>query len=87
MEKYLVLFTFIGSLLALCFAFIMAKKVLKEDKGTEKMAKISGSIKQGANAYLKRQYRVVFIFFAGMFLIAYRLLKIKYRYGGSKMQA
>lgn len=69
MEKYLVLFTFIGSLLALCFAFIMAKKVLKEDKGTEKMAKISGSIKQGANAYLKRQYRVVFFFFAGMFVI------------------
>lgn len=69
MGKYLVLFTFIGSLLALCFAFIMAKKVLKEDKGTEKMAKISGSIKQGANAYLKRQYRVVFFFFAGMFVI------------------
>lgn len=69
MEKYLVLFTFIGSLLALFFAFIMAKKVLKEDKGTEKMAKISGSIKQGANAYLKRQYRVVFFFFAGMFVI------------------
>lgn len=69
MEKYLVLFTFIGSLLALCFAFVMAKKVLKEDKGTEKMAKISGSIKQGANAYLKRQYRVVFFFFAGMFVI------------------
>lgn len=69
MEKYLVLFTFIGSLLALFFAFIMAKKVLKADKGTEKMAKISGSIKQGANAYLKRQYRVVFFFFAGMFVI------------------
>lgn len=69
MEKYLVLFTFIGSLLALCFAFIMAKKVLKADKGTEKMAKISDSIKQGANAYLKRQYRVVFFFFAGMFVI------------------
>lgn len=69
MEKYLVLFTFIGSLLALCFAFIMAKNVLKADKGTEKMAKISDSIKQGANAYLKRQYRVVFFFFAGMFVI------------------
>ncbi len=69
MEKYLVLFTFIGSLLALCFAFVMAKKVLKADKGTEKMAKISDSIKQGANAYLKRQYRVVFFFFAGMFVI------------------
>lgn len=69
MEKYLVLFTFIGSLIALCFAFIMAEKVLKADKGTEKMAKISESIKQGANAYLKRQYKVVFFFFAGMFVV------------------
>lgn len=69
MEKYLVLFTFIGSLIALCFAFIMAKKVLKADKGSEKMAKISESIKQGANAYLKRQYKVVFFFFAGMFVV------------------
>ena len=69
MEKYLVLFTFIGSLLALCFAFFMAKKVLKADKGTEKMAKISDSIKQGANAYLKRQYRVVAMFFLGMFVL------------------
>lgn len=69
MEKYLVLFTFIGSILALGFALIMAKKVLKADKGTEKMAKISQSIKEGANAYLKRQYTVVLCFFAGMFVI------------------
>lgn len=69
MEKYLVLFTFIGSLLALGFAFVMARKVLKADKGTEKMAKISDSIKKGANAYLKRQYTVVLCFFAGMFII------------------
>lgn len=69
MEKYLVLFTFIGSLLALGFAFVTARKVLKADKGTEKMAKISDSIKKGANAYLKRQYTVVLCFFAGMFII------------------
>ena len=69
MEKYLVLFTFIGSVLALVFAFFTAKKVLKADKGTEKMAKISDSIKQGANAYLKRQYKVVFVFFACMFVV------------------
>lgn len=69
MEKYLVLFTFIGSVLALVFAFFTAKKVLKADKGTEKMAKISDSIKQGSNAYLKRQYKVVFVFFACMFVV------------------
>ena len=69
MEKYLVLFTFLGSVIALLFALFTAKKVLKADKGTEKMEKISDSIKKGANAYLKRQYTIVLCFFAGMFVV------------------
>lgn len=69
MEKYLVLFTFLGSVIALLFALFTAKKVIKADKGTEKMAKISDSIKQGANAYLKRQYSIVLCFFAVLFVV------------------
>lgn len=69
MEKYLVALTFIGSVLALLFALLTAKKVLKFSEGTEKMQKISQSIRKGANAYLKRQYMVVSIFFGGMFVI------------------
>ena len=68
-ELLLVLGTFVGSLLALFFAGMMARKVLKSDKGTEKMSKISSSIKAGANAYLKRQYTIVSIFFAVMFIV------------------
>ena len=68
-ELLLVLGTFIGSLLAIFFAGMMARKVLKADKGTEKMSKISASIKSGANAYLKRQYTIVSIFFAVMFIV------------------
>lgn len=69
MEKYLVALTFIGSVLALAFALFTAKKVLMFSEGTEKMKKISQSIRKGANAYLKRQYTVVSIFFGGMFVI------------------
>ncbi len=69
MEKYLVALTFIGAMLALLFAVFMAKKVLKAPEGTEKMKSISQSIRMGANAYLKRQYVVVSIFFAAMFVI------------------
>ncbi len=69
MEKYIVLLTFLGSVLALAFALITAKKVLKFSEGTEKMQKISQSIRKGANAYLKRQYTVVSIFFGGMFIV------------------
>lgn len=69
METYLVLLTFIGSVIALLFAGFTARKVLKFSEGTEKMQKISRSIRQGANAYLKRQYSVVAVFFAGMFVV------------------
>lgn len=59
----------IGSAVALLFAVYLAFKVLKAPKGNELMQKISTSIKQGANAYLKRQYGVVSIFFLVMFVI------------------
>ncbi len=69
MGNILVIMTFAGSLLAILFAAIMAKRVLKADEGTDKMKDISRSIRKGANAYLKRQYIVVAIFFAVMFVV------------------
>ena len=54
MEKLLILLTFLGSVFALVFAGLTAKKVLGFSEGTEKMQKISQSIRKGANAYLKR---------------------------------
>ncbi len=69
MEKIIVALTFAGSLLALLFALLMSQKVLKFSEGTDLMKKISLSIRKGANAYLKRQYKIVLIFFAVMFLI------------------
>ena len=69
MEKYLILFTFIGAVAALLFAVFTAKKVLKFSEGTDKMKKISESIRSGANAYLKRQYMVVGVFFTVMFIV------------------
>ncbi|MGN0533635.1 MAG: sodium-translocating pyrophosphatase [Eubacterium sp.] len=69
MENYLALFTLIGSLIALIFAATRAHKVLKEDEGTDLMKKISSSIRSGATAYLKRQYKILLIFFGGMFIV------------------
>ncbi len=69
MEIYLSVFAFLGAIIALLFAVFTAKKVLKFSEGTDKMKKISQSIRKGANAYLKRQYSVVSIFFIGMFVI------------------
>ncbi len=69
LENCLVFFTFIGAVIALVFAAIMAKKVMSFSEGTDLMKKIAGSIRKGANAYLKRQYTIVAVFFACMFVI------------------
>ena len=69
MEKYLVLFTYLGAVAALLFALFTARKVLRAEEGTDLMKKISGSIRTGANAYLRRQYTIVGLFFAVMFVI------------------
>jgi K(+)-stimulated pyrophosphate-energized sodium pump len=67
-ERYFLLVP-IGSIIALVFAFIQARKVLGYSEGSEIMVKISASIRAGANAYLKRQYTGVLLFFAAMFVV------------------
>jgi K(+)-stimulated pyrophosphate-energized sodium pump len=57
-----------GSILALIFALVQARKVLSFSEGNELMKKISRSVRQGANAYLKRQYTGVALFFVAMFV-------------------
>ena len=60
---------FVGSLVALLFALYQSRKVLKFSEGTPVMQKIAAAIRRGANAYLKRQYRSVAIFFLIMAVI------------------
>jgi K(+)-stimulated pyrophosphate-energized sodium pump len=48
-----------GALIALVFAFLQGKKVMKFSEGTPAMQKIAAAIRKGAAAYLKRQFRVV----------------------------
>ena len=69
MEKLTVILTFVGALLALLFALFTAKRVMKFSEGNDLMKKISASIRRGANAYLKRQYIVVGIFFGIVFAL------------------
>ena len=69
MDKLMVLATFVAAVLALLFAIFTAKKVMKFSEGTDLMKKISSSIRQGANAFLKRQYKIVIIFFGIMFVV------------------
>jgi len=53
----------VGATIALLFAFIQSRRVLKFPEGTPAMIKIADAIRKGAGAYLKRQFRVVAIFY------------------------
>jgi len=68
-ERFFLVFVPVISVAALFFALFQAKRVLKFSEGTELMRKISASVRAGANAYLRRQYAGVAMFFAVVFVI------------------
>ena len=78
MDNQLALLTLFGSILALAFAASRAARVLKFPQGNERMQKISSSIHHGAMAYLRRQYRILICFFAGMFVILFAMAAFGY---------
>ena len=63
MSNSIVYIVLAASILALTFAFIFFKQMMKEDEGTDLMKKIAQHVRKGAMAYLKQQYKVVIIVF------------------------
>lgn len=60
---------FAGAFLALGMAYYFYGQVMKESEGTPRMIEIAQAVRDGAMAYLSRQYRVVAIVFAALFAI------------------
>ena len=58
-----------ASALALVFAYFFYRQLLKADEGTKKMREIAEYVREGAYAYLFRQYRVVSLVFLVLFII------------------
>ncbi len=66
------------SIFALLFAVFLIKNVMKRDTGTEKMREISNAIKEGAEAFLRRQNKTILILavvFAFLVYILYIIQK------------
>ncbi|MHC1579341.1 MAG: sodium-translocating pyrophosphatase [Candidatus Alkanophagales archaeon] len=55
--------------LSLAFAALFAYLVLREERGSERMVEISEAVKEGAMAYLNRQYRTIAVFAAVIFAV------------------
>ena len=56
-------------IVALLFAFVLASKVGREEEGTDRMHEISSAIRDGANAFLKAEYKILVIFAAVLFVL------------------
>ena len=69
MSNSIVYIVLAASILALTFAFIFFKQMMKEDEGTDLMKKIAAYVRKGAMAYLKQQYKVVTIVFVVLAVI------------------
>src|SRR4030042_1134622 len=75
-EKYALIAVLVVAIIGLLYAVYLARQVLRQPEGTEKMKHLSMAIRTGGNAYLKRQFRTiivvffvlaVFVFFTGWF--------------------
>ncbi len=67
--EYLFYLVPLGSLLALFYALYLYIFVSKQEPGNAKMQEISAAVREGAMAYLKRQYKGVALFFGVMFVL------------------
>jgi len=69
MGERLIVLAPVASLVALAFAAYLAKTVLRFDEGDEETRRIARAIREGARAYLRRQYSGVALFFGFMFIL------------------
>src|SRR4051794_3901497 len=61
------------AVLALVYAYVLGREVLKADQGTENMQTISKAVQEGAAAYLNRQFRTLAVFSVIVFILLFLL--------------
>ncbi len=59
----------VGAVLALVFAYFFFKNMMKNTEGTDRMKEIAQYVREGAMAYLNRQYRVVTLVFVVLLVL------------------
>jgi K(+)-stimulated pyrophosphate-energized sodium pump len=70
------LFSLLVSIVALIFAAYLAKDVLRAESGTAEMQQIAAAIREGAEAFLKRQYRTIGLMTVGLAILMWGLYGI-----------
>src|SRR3989344_4431599 len=67
-------FAILSSLVAIIYGAYLSFRVTKKPSGSEEMRAIARAIQEGANAYLKRQYKAVAVVAAVLFIIIWLAL-------------
>ena len=62
-------FAVIAAVIGLIVAFCLAAWIKKADEGTDRMKEIAGFIREGAMAFLRREYKTMIIVIAVLFLL------------------
>jgi K(+)-stimulated pyrophosphate-energized sodium pump len=72
---HLYIIAIVGAVVGLLFAFLSTIKVLRHDSGNESMKQISSAIREGAVAFLNRQYSTVAVITVALAIIIALVLK------------
>jgi K(+)-stimulated pyrophosphate-energized sodium pump len=65
----LVFYSIIAGLIALLYTVLLNKKINSKESGSQKMKEISSAIREGAMAFLKREYKFLAVFIVAVFVI------------------
>jgi len=71
-------YIFLASIFCIAFTLYLRRKVLKLDEGTDAMKAVSSAIREGATAFLHRQYKTVAIYFGAVEVILVLLVATGY---------
>jgi K(+)-stimulated pyrophosphate-energized sodium pump len=70
-EKAALLVNVAVAIAGLIYALLLVRQVVDAPQGTQRMQDIAKAIREGANAYLFRQFRVVFVLIVGITALLY----------------
>jgi len=77
MEQYAVVFALVCAAAAIAYGLISAQWILGLPQGNDRMKQIAAAIQEGAGAYMKRQYTIIAIVGAVMFVALFATLGAK----------
>jgi len=77
MEQYAVVFALVCAAAAVAYGLISAQWILGLPQGNDRMRQIAAAIQEGAGAYMKRQYTIIAVVGAVMFVALFATLGVK----------